>query len=71
MPQPAPGNLLTHPDLHPTSSRVTFVSETNSAVNDRVDAAYPIEYDRYGASYVDARVASRTRATTLKLVRRP
>lgn len=47
------------------------MSETASAINDHVDAAYHIKYGRYGASYVDAMVASGTRATTPKLVRRP
>ncbi|MEV6759714.1 DUF2255 family protein [Streptomyces sp. NPDC051105] len=49
---------------------VTFVAETDSDVNDRVDAAYRTKYSRYGGSYVKTMVAPGTRATTLKLLPR-
>jgi hypothetical protein len=47
---------------------ITFVAETDSGVNDRVDTAYRTKYSRYGGSYVKTMVASGTRATTLKLL---
>jgi hypothetical protein len=47
---------------------VTFVEETDPAVNDQIDAAYRAKYHGYDASYVDPMVAPPARATTLKLV---
>ncbi|WP_420310467.1 DUF2255 family protein [Streptomyces sp. YS-B37] len=47
---------------------ITFVAETDSGLNDRIDSAYHSKYSRYGGSYVKAMVAPGTRATTLKLL---
>jgi hypothetical protein len=49
---------------------VTFVEETDSAINDQIDAAYRTKYRRYGARYVDPMVGPEARATTLELVPR-
>ena len=49
---------------------VTFVEETDSGINDQIDAAYRTKYRRYGASYVDSMVAPEARAATIKLVPR-
>jgi hypothetical protein len=49
---------------------VTFVTETDPAVNDQIDAAYRAKYHRYSGTYVDPMVAPAARATTLKLVPR-
>ncbi len=49
---------------------VTFVEETDPAINDQIDVAYRTKYRRYGAGYVDPMVASEARAATLKLVPR-
>ena len=46
---------------------VTFVAETDAAVNDAVDAAYQEKYGRY-PQYVAPLVNNEGRATTLKLV---
>jgi hypothetical protein len=49
---------------------VNLVEETDSHINDQIDAAYRTKYRRHGALYVDAMVAPEARATTLKLVPR-
>ena len=49
---------------------VNLVEETDSAINDQIDAAYRTKYRPYGAQYVDAMVAADARATTIKLVPR-
>jgi hypothetical protein len=49
---------------------VTFVEETDSAVNEQVDAAYRKKYSRYPKEYVDACVTPEAQAATLKLVPR-
>jgi hypothetical protein len=49
---------------------VTFVTETDSAVNDEIDAAYRAKYRQYSAAYVDPMVAPQARAATLKLIPR-
>jgi hypothetical protein len=49
---------------------VTFVQENDSAVNDRVDAAYRAKYSRYDRKYVDPMVTPQARATTLRLMPR-
>jgi hypothetical protein len=48
---------------------VTFVAETDSAVNDRIDAVYRTKYGRY-SSYVPPMISPDAQATTLKLVPR-
>jgi hypothetical protein len=48
---------------------VTFVEETDSGVNDRIDAAYRSKYRR-SASYVPPMLTPEARATTLRLVPR-
>jgi hypothetical protein len=47
---------------------VSFAEETNSAINDRIDAAYRAKYGR--SPYVGAMVAPEARATTLELMPR-
>lgn len=49
---------------------VTFVAETDPAINDLVDAAYRSKYGHYSAQYVDPMVTPTARATTTKLVPR-
>lgn len=49
---------------------VTFVEETDPAVNDQIDAAYRAKYHRYGATYVPPMLSPQARAATLKLVPR-
>jgi hypothetical protein len=48
---------------------VTFVEETNSGINDMVDAAYLAKYGRY-PQYVAPMVTSEVKAATIKLVPR-
>lgn len=50
---------------------VTFVEETDPAINDQIDAAYRLKYRGYAASYVDPMVAPGARAATIRLVPRP
>jgi hypothetical protein len=49
---------------------VTFVEETDPAINDRIDSAYRTKYRRYAASIVGSTVTPQARAATLKLVPR-
>jgi len=49
---------------------VTFVAETDDAVNDQIDAVYRTKYRRHAARYVDPMVAAQARAATIKLVPR-
>lgn len=46
---------------------VTFTSEADDEVNQRIDAAYREKYQRYGATYLDPMIAPKARASTLKL----
>jgi hypothetical protein len=48
---------------------VTFMEETDPAINDQIDAAYREKYRRY-ASYVPPMISPDARATTLRLVPR-
>ena len=48
---------------------VTFVEETDSDINDQIDAAYVTKYRRY-ASVVNSMVTPAVRAATIKLVPR-
>lgn len=48
---------------------VTFVAESDSGLNDQIDAAYHGKYGRY-PQYVAPMVTAETRSTTLKLVPR-
>ena len=50
---------------------VTFMAETDPAVNDQIDAAYRAKYHGYSPAYVDPMVTPEVRATTLKLIPRP
>jgi hypothetical protein len=51
---------------------VTFVDvDTETAVNDEIDAAYRTKYRRYEASIIDSMMVPEARAATLKLVPRP
>ena len=49
---------------------VTFVEETDPAINDQVDAALRTKYRRYDARYVDPMLIPEARAATIKLVPR-
>ena len=48
---------------------VTFVEETNSDVNDQIDAAYTTKYRRY-ASIAKSMVTPAVRAATIKIIPR-
>lgn len=49
---------------------VTFVIDTDSALNDRIDAAYRDKYRRYGERIVGGVVNPASRESTIKLVPR-
>jgi hypothetical protein len=49
---------------------VTFAEETDSAVNDLIDAAYRAKYRRFSRTYVDPMMAPDARDATLKLLPR-
>jgi hypothetical protein len=49
---------------------VTFEEETDSAVNEQIDAAYRKKYSRYPKEYVDACVTPDAQAATIKHVPR-
>ena len=49
---------------------VTFVEETDSNVNEQIDAAYRTKYRRYAAGIVNTTVTPEARAATIKLVPR-
>lgn len=49
---------------------VAFVVDTDSALNDRIDAAYRSKYRRYGANIIGSVVNPESRASTIKLVPR-
>jgi hypothetical protein len=48
---------------------VTFVEETDSGINDQIDAAYRAKYGRY-PQYVAPMLTAEVRSTTIKLVPR-
>jgi len=48
---------------------VTFVEETDTDINDKVDAAYSAKYGRY-PQYVAPMITAEVRSTTIKLVPR-
>jgi hypothetical protein len=50
---------------------VTFVEETDSNINEQIDAAYRTKYSRYAASIINSTLTPEARAATLKLVPRP
>ncbi len=50
---------------------VSFVSEIDGDLNDRIDTAYRTKYRRHDNRYVDPMVAPLARDTTIKLVPRP
>lgn len=49
---------------------VTFLEESDTALNDQIDAAYRTKYRRYAGSIVDSVVTPEARAATIKLVPR-
>jgi hypothetical protein len=49
---------------------VSFVEETDPAINDQIDAAYRAKYRHYSARYVDPMVTPAARAATIRLVPR-
>src|SRR5258708_30164651 len=49
---------------------VTFVEESDPAINEQIDAAYRTKYRQSGARYVNPLVAPEARAATIKLVPR-
>lgn len=48
--------------------KVGFVDETDSAINDQIDAAYRAKYGHYPAEDVDPMVLPLAKSTSLKLV---
>jgi len=49
---------------------VTFVEESDSNINDQIDAAYATKYRRYAASIINHMVSPEVRSATIKLVPR-
>ncbi len=49
---------------------VTFVEESEPAINDQIDDAYRTKYRRYAASIVNSVMTSEARAATIKLMPR-
>jgi hypothetical protein len=49
---------------------VTFLEETDPAINTEIDTAYRAKYRGYSAQYIDPMVAPDARATTMKLLPR-
>ena len=49
---------------------VTFVEETDSAIDGQLDTAYRIKYRGYSPQYIDPMVAAAARAATIRLVPR-
>ncbi len=49
---------------------VSFIEESDPAVNERIDATYRSKYRNYGIRYVDSIVAETARAATLRLMPR-
>lgn len=49
---------------------VSFVDETDSEVNEQIDAAYRAKYRRYAANIVGSTVTPEARGATLKLLPR-
>ncbi len=49
---------------------VTFVEESDPALNEQIDAAYRTKYRRYGENIVGSIVSPGARAATIKLVPR-
>ena len=49
---------------------VTFVEETDSNVNEQIDAAYRTKYRRYAASIINSVITPEARSATIKLVPR-
>lgn len=47
---------------------VTFVEETDPAINDQIDAAYRTKYRRYSAGIVNSIINAKARSATIKLV---
>ena len=50
---------------------VTFVEESDSNINDQIDAAYATKYRRYAASIINHMVSPEVRSATITLVPRP
>lgn len=50
---------------------VTFVEESDSALNDQIDAVYRTKYRRYAASIINSIISQQARAATIKLVLHP
>jgi hypothetical protein len=73
---PEPGSAALKPASRATSRSggvdkdVTFVIDTERALNDRIDAAYRNKYRRYGDRVVGGVVNSASRDSTIKLVPR-
>ena len=49
---------------------ITFVEETDSHVNEQIDAAYRTKYRRYAASIINSTLSPEARSATIKLVPR-
>jgi len=49
---------------------VTFVEDSDPAINEQIDAAYRTKYRRYAASIINSIISLEARAATIKLVPR-
>ena len=49
---------------------VAFVEESDSGINDQIDAVYRTKYRRYAASIVNTTLSPQARSATIKLVPR-
>lgn len=49
---------------------VTFVEDSDPAINDQIDDAYRTKYRRYAASIINSIISPKARAATIKLVPR-
>ena len=50
---------------------VAFVDETDSNINEQIDAAYRAKYRRYAASIINSTLTPEARSATIKLVPHP
>jgi hypothetical protein len=64
--RPAQANRQGHIRAGGVEKDVTFVEETDSGINDKIDAAYRTKYGRY-PQYVAPMVTAEARSTTIKL----
>ncbi len=63
-------NHVGHVEVAGLDRDVTFVEESDPAVNDALDSAYRAKYCRYGESYVGPLTGPQAHTTTLRVVPR-